>query len=68
MSERELKKEVATMRLNPPTKNVFYLSAVLVVVGLVAQIITIPFLSSVAFWIVFVGYVLLFLGNTMKGF
>jgi hypothetical protein len=49
------------MRLTPPTKNVFYLSAALVV-------ITIPFLSSVAFWIVFVGYLLLFLGNTMKGF
>jgi hypothetical protein len=56
------------MRLNPPTKNVFYLSAVLVVVGLIAEIITIPFLSSVAFWIVLVGYLLLFLGNTMKGF
>jgi hypothetical protein len=55
------------MRLNPPTKNIFYLSAALVAVGLVAQIITIPFLSSVAFWVVFVGYVLLFLGNTMKG-
>ncbi len=56
------------MRLTPPTKNVFYLSAALVVVGLIAQIVTIPFLSGVAFWIVLVGYVLLFLGNTMKGF
>jgi hypothetical protein len=56
------------MRLNPPTKNVFYLSAALAAVGLIAEIITIPFLSSVAFWIVLVGYVLLFLGNTMKGF
>lgn len=56
------------MRLTPPTKNVFYLSAALVVVALIAQVITIPFLSSVAFWIVLVGYLLLFLGNTMKGF
>lgn len=56
------------MRLSPPTKNVFYLSAALVVVGLIAQVITIPFLSDVAFWILLVGYVLLFLGNTMKGF
>lgn len=55
------------MRLSPPTKSIFYLSAVLVVVGLVARIITIPFLSSVAFWVVFVGYALLFLGTTMKG-
>ncbi len=56
------------MRLSPPTKNVFYLSVVLVAVGLVAQVVTIPFLSSVAFWIVLVGYLLLFLGNTMTGF
>jgi hypothetical protein len=56
------------MRLNPPTKNVFYLSAALVLVGLVSNIITLPFLSSVAFWIVLAGYILLVLGNTMKGF
>ena len=56
------------MQLTPPTKNVFYLSAALVVVGLIAQVVTIPFLSSVAFWIVLVGYVLLFLGVSMKGF
>jgi hypothetical protein len=56
------------MRLNPPTKNVFYLSAALVIVGLAAKLISIPYLSSVAFWIVLVGYLLLLLGNTMKGF
>lgn len=56
------------MRLSPPTTNVFYLSAALVAVGLVAQIITIPFLTNVAFWLVLVGYLLLLLGNTMKGF
>jgi hypothetical protein len=56
------------MQLSPPTKNVFYLSAALVVVGLVAQIVTIPFLSNVAFWVVLFGYLLLFLGTTMKGF
>ena len=56
------------MQLTPPTKNFFYLSAALVVVGLIAQVVTIPFLSSVAFWVVLVGYVLLFLGVSMKGF
>jgi heme/copper-type cytochrome/quinol oxidase subunit 1 len=56
------------MNLTPPTKVVFYLSVLLVVVGIVANFVTIPVLSGLAFWIVVVGYVLLALGNVMKGF
>lgn len=56
------------MRLNPPTKNVFYLSAALAAIGVLARFVTIPFLSGIAFWLVVAGYALLFLGNTMKGF
>ena len=56
------------MRLNPPTKIVFYLSLAFAVVGLVANFVTIPVLSGIAFYLVFIGYLLLFLGNTQKGF
>lgn len=56
------------MRLTPPKKIVFWISVILAVVGLVASFVTIPFLSGIAFWLVLVGYVLLFLGNTVKGF
>lgn len=56
------------MRLTPPTKIVFYISVVLAVVGLIANFVTIPVLSDFSFWLVVAGYVLLFLGNTMKGF
>ena len=56
------------MRLNPPTKVVFYLSAIVAVVGMIASFVSIPVLSGVAIWVVFIGYVLLFLGNTVKGF
>lgn len=56
------------MNLTPPTKVVFYLSVLLVVVGIVANFVTIPVLTGLAFWIVVVGYVLLALGNVMKGF
>ena len=57
------------MRLNPPTKNVFYISVILVIVGLLAELgILLGALSGFAFWIVLVGYVLLALGNTLKGF
>lgn len=56
------------MRINPPTKVVFYLSLVFAAVGLVANFVTIPVLSGIAFYFVFIGYILLFLGNTLKGF
>lgn len=56
------------MRLNPPTKIVFYLSFAFAAVGLVASFITIPVLSGIAFYLVLIGYILLFLGNTLKGF
>jgi hypothetical protein len=56
------------MRLNPPKKIVFYISVVLAVVGLIASLVTIPFLSGFAFWLVLVAYILLALGNVLKGF
>ena len=55
------------MKLTPPTKNVFYISVVLAVLGLLGTFVTIPFVSAYAFWFVLVAYVVLFLGNTMKG-
>ncbi len=56
------------MRLTPPTKNVFWISVVFAVVGLVATFVSIPVLSGIAFWLVVVGYVLLFLSVALKGF
>ena len=56
------------MNLTPPTKNVFYISVVLAVLGILGSIISIPFISAYAFWFLVVAYVVLFLGNTMKGF
>jgi hypothetical protein len=56
------------MRLTPPKKWVFWTSVVLVVVGVLASLITIPFLSGFAFWLVVIGYLFLFAGNAVKGF
>jgi hypothetical protein len=56
------------MKLTPPTKNVFWLSTVVAAVGLVASFVAVPFVSAYAFWFVVVGFVLLWLGNAMKGF
>ena len=56
------------MRLNPPTKNVFYISVVIAVIGVIANFVSIPVLSGIAFYLVVLAFVLLVLGNTMKGF
>jgi hypothetical protein len=55
------------MKLNPPTKLTFWISVVLAVLGLLGTIITIPFVSGLAFWFVLVGYVVLVLGLLVKG-
>ena len=56
------------MRLTPPTKLVFWISLILAVLGLIGFYVTLPFISAYAFYFVLVGYILLFLGNTLKGF
>ncbi len=56
------------MKLTPPTKNVFWISVALVVLGLVGRYADVAFLSDYYFYLVLVGYGLLALGNTMKGF
>ena len=55
------------MKLTPPTQTVFYISVVLAVLGLLGQYVNVPFVSDYNFYFVVVGYIVLFLGNTMKG-
>ncbi len=54
------------MKLTPPTKNVFWISVIIAVIGLVALFV--GSFAPYAFWLMLVAYVLLALGNTMKGF
>lgn len=56
------------MRLNQPTRNVFYISVALGVIGLAAKLFSIAFIAPFAFWLVLAGFVLLVLGNVLKGF
>lgn len=56
------------MKLTPPKKSTFWISVVLVALGLIGTFVTIPFVSGLAFWFVFVGYVVLLLGLLLKGF
>lgn len=56
------------MRLTPPKKNVFWIATVLAALGLLGKLVDLPFVSDYYFWFVVVGFVLLWLGNTVKGF
>lgn len=56
------------MRLTPPTKTVFYVSVILMVVALIGYFVSIPFVSAYAFWFAIVGGLLLAAGNYFKGF
>ena len=55
------------MKLNAPTKNWWWISVILAVVGVIGHFVAIPFVSVYAFWIVTVGFVLLALSTVLKG-
>lgn len=54
------------MKISRPTKTVFWISLILGVLGLLGYF-AIPALSAYAFWLVTAGFVLLVLGNVVKG-
>lgn len=55
------------MNLTPPKMITFWISVVLAVLGLVGAVASVGFLTTYAFWFVFVGFVLLALGMLVKG-
>lgn len=56
------------MRLTPPKKIVFWISVLLAAVGILGLIFDLPVITDYKFWFVVAGYVLLALGNAVKGF
>jgi hypothetical protein len=56
------------MKLNAPKKTTWWVAVVLGVVGILANLVTIPFLSGIAFWLVVVAFVILALATYLKGF
>ena len=55
------------MKLTPPKTITFWISIVLGVLGFLGVLVAIPFVSTYAFWFLFVGFVLLVLGLLVKG-
>lgn len=56
------------MKLSEPKVITFWIAVVLAVLGLIAFLGVLPVLeASYAFWLVFIGFVVLALGNLVKG-
>lgn len=55
------------MNLSAPRQVTFWIAVVLAVLGILAQLITIPVLSGFAFWLVVIGFVVLAIGNLAEG-
>jgi len=51
------------MQLNAPKQITWLIALALVVIGIIAQLVTIPVLSGLAFWIVVIAAVLLLLAT-----
>jgi hypothetical protein len=55
------------MKLNAPTKNFWWISVILAIIGVVGQFVVIPFITAYSFLIVTVGFILLALSTVLKG-
>ncbi len=55
------------MNLSAPTMPVFLVSLVLAVLAVLGTFTAIPFVSANAFWVAVVAYLVLLVGNVMKG-
>lgn len=55
------------MKLSEPKVITFWIAVILGALGIIANLVTIPVLSGIAFWLVVAGLVVLVLGNLLKG-
>lgn len=56
------------MKLSAPKVYTFWIAVVLALLGLIAEVFSITALAPYAIWFVIVGFVVLMLGNLIKGF
>jgi len=55
------------MELNEPKVITWWIALILGALGLLGTLVTIPVISTLAFWFVLVGLVLLLAANVVKG-
>ena len=56
------------MKLSAPKQITFWIAVIVAVIGFIANFVTIPVLSGLAFWLLVIGFIILALGNLLKGF
>lgn len=54
------------MKLSAPKNTTWWIAVVIGVLGILGQLVSIPFVSTYAFWFVVVGFVLLALATFLK--
>ena len=55
------------MRLNAPKKITWWISLIIAIIAVLATFITIPFVTVNAFWVLLVGFLLVWLATFVKG-
>ena len=55
------------MKLSAPKTITWWIAVIVGVLGILGQLVAIPFVSDYAFWFVSIGFVLLALGTFLKG-
>ncbi|MCI5209701.1 MAG: hypothetical protein D3910_13110 [Candidatus Electrothrix sp. ATG2] len=55
------------IKLNPPTKRIWFLSLILAVLAVAGKFIQIPYVSEYSFWILVASSLLLFLSTLVRG-
>lgn len=55
------------MKLTPPKAITFWIAVVLGLLAFLGMLITLPFITANAFWVMFVAWALLVLGLLVKG-
>lgn len=55
------------MNLSPPTTAVFVISLILAVLAIIGTFVPIPLISTYAFWVAIIAYVMLAVGNLFRG-
>jgi hypothetical protein len=55
------------MKLTPPKHITLWLAVIVAILGIIANLVTIPVLSGFSFWLVVIAFVILALGNMIDG-
>jgi hypothetical protein len=55
------------MKLSSPKQITWWIALILIVLGVIASLVTVPVLSGIAIWVTAAGGVLLLIATTAKG-